>query len=373
MNFRVRNFELSAPTRPLPSNPNPLVALAGSLRALNGSDLALRGELDSLLQENDPALLAEGFFSLANRQELSGRLDIAQEIYATLTGTAGELTYQDRARERLAVLQGQGPFGARFEILSRNFARQASDPALLAGMFVGSAFFQAGRLAVLSRLATSPGASLFTRGLGARSLAWGAGFALEVPAFTLPVRGLHESMGLSQEWSPQAMLRDLASAGLTLFLLKGSAAAGTSLTRRLAAEPSTGIFSRFSAAAIPQVATFTGIYAAHGLEVRLGLRPQTDHGNAIVESLATLLQFHVGGRLLSRVSGNGFARSLEAMNRHLEAGNVRHPPGGVGLSLPSLRPAFAAAEGGVQAPLFAAEEPAAVVGAEDHQCVLVEL
>lgn len=358
MNFRVR-FSSGAPSfSPIPpSSPSrALEALAALLRR-HSNDGALHAELDGLLHENDGGLRAEGLLALAQRQEAAGRTDIAAEIYAAVAGddpaSRGDAlgrVPRRRAEERLAVLQGRGPLGARVELLGRHFAQQASDPALLAGMAVGGAVFQTLRLATLSRLAASPTASLFTRGLGARALSWGAGFALEVPAFTLATRGFNGLLGREQDWSREALGRELLSAGITLFLLKSSGAGATALTRRLAgAEGTAGVLTRFSVAALPQAAAFTGILGAHALEARLGLRPSGDVANAVVESLATLLQFHVGGRLIHRATGGSYERRLEAIGRHLESSRLLAPrPPSAPSLLPgegTLRPALAGQTG----------------------------
>lgn len=324
-------------------------ALAALLRR-HSNDAALHDEMDNLRRESDAGLQAEGLLSLGLRQETAGRADLAAEIYATVAGTDRDGPLQRRAEERLAVLQGRGPLGARIEFLGRHFAQQASDPALLAGMAVGGAVFQSLRLATLSRLAASPTASLFTRGLGARALSWGAGFAFEVPAFTLATRGFHTLLGRELDWSREALGHELLSAGITLFLLKSSGTGATSLTRRLArSEGSASALTRFSVAALPQAAAFTGILGAHALEAHLGLRPGGDAANAVVESLATLLQFHVGGRLLHRATGGSYERRLEALGRHLEASRLLtpRPPAAPGL-LPvagTLRPALAGETG----------------------------
>ena len=324
-------------------------ALAALLRR-HSNDAALHDEMDNLRRESDAGLQAEGLLSLGLRQESAGRADLAAEIYATVAGTGGDGPLRRRAEERLAVLQGRGPLGARAELLGRHFAQQASDPALLAGMAVGGAVFQSLRLATLSRLAAAPTASLFTRGLGARALSWGAGFAFEVPAFALATRGFHTLLGRELDWSREALGRELLSAGITLFLLKSSGAGATALTRRFArSEGSASALTRFSVAALPQAAAFTGVLGAHALEAHLGLRPGGDAANAVVESLATLLQFHVGGRLLHRATGGSYERRLEAIGRHLESSRLLapRPPAAPGL-LPAagtLRPALAGETG----------------------------
>lgn len=261
------------------------------------------------------------------RQELEGRIDLAGEIYAHLASDTASDSAGNRARERLALLRGQGSVGARIELLSRHFAQQASDPALLGGMLIGGAVFQSLRLATLSRLAASPTASLFTRGLGARTLSWGAAFAFEVPAFTLATRGLHEALGREQDWSWGGLGRELLSAGITLFLLKSSGSAAATLSRRIATQGTSANFlSRFSARALPQAAAFTGIFSAHALEARLGLRAPLDPANAIVESLATLLQFHVSGRMIRFASDGAYERRIAAITHQLQTEAPLPPP-----------------------------------------------
>lgn len=330
MNSRVRNLQGDGPFSVAPhlsQSPSALETLIAALPAQDPAGLARRAELESLLRESDPEMRAEGLLAVAAREEMRGEVAVASEIYATISASPGPQPCRRRAAERLAVLQGNGPVGARVEMLGRHFARQAADPAMLGAMFLGSAVFQAARIATLSRLAASPTASLFTRGLGARGLAWGTGFALEIPVFAFGARGLQELLGRELDWSAQALRRDLLSAGITLFFLKGSGAGATALTRRLTAPGvAASAVTRFSTAALPQAAAFTGILGAHALEARLGLRPATDAGNSVVESLATLLQFHVAGRLL-RGWGGGAEHRLEALNRRLEASNPTRTSG----------------------------------------------
>ncbi|MFO1464623.1 MAG: hypothetical protein U1F66_12685 [bacterium] len=327
---------MAAPS-PLSSANDALEPLQGFARAHYPDRPQLQAELSSLRRETDPQLLEEALYGFAQTQEREGRIDLAAQTY--------QLAASPRAERRLAALQGRGPLGERLELLGRNFARQASDPAMLSAMALGGLAFQTTRLAVLSRLAASPTASFLTRGLGARAFAWGAGFSLEFPTFTLAARGIHQAMGDSQDWSARALGRDLLSSGLTLFLLKGCSAGGSGLVRRIqngaAAE---GLFARFSAAAIPQAAAFTGILGSHLLEARLGLRPQTDGANALLDSLATLLQFHVGGRILRQATGGAYEARLETLSRLVsEAPSLRRlPPMDPGLAWasPELRPAL---------------------------------
>jgi len=345
VNFRVINSSGGTLSIGLAASPIPATLLATLQdfgRAL--PEATVRNEFNSLLQERDPALLAEGLSQFTRRQEAGEHPEIAAELYSILSQSepalagTGLTSMAQRSTERLQALRGGGNFGSRFEILARNFARQTSDPAMLGAMALGGAIFQTTRLAVLSRLATSPTASFLTRGVGSRALAWGAGFALEFPTFTFAARGLHEAFGTSQDWSRDAITRDLISSGLTLFLLKSSGAAGTSFVRRIEGGAAENAFLRFSQAAIPQAAAFTGIVASHWIETRLHLRPQSDAAGMLFDSLATLLQFQVGARLLQHAGFDGYERDLDSLHRSIQDSGLLGPRSGrnSGASLPGL-------------------------------------
>lgn len=342
---RVRYFQAAGSILAASSSENNhriISALLPSRSEGDASAKARRAELESLLQETDPAMLAEALLNMAGREENAGTGARASEIYAALLALPCPQPYLKRAQDRLNVLRGSGAFGAQIEMLGRQFAQQASSPAMLGAMAIGSFVFQAARYATLSRLLSSPTSSLWTRGLGARGLSWATGFALEVPSFTLGGRALQELSGSPLDWSLQTVSRDTLSSGITLFFLKGLNAAATPISRNLlAGESATSAWSRFSATALPQLATFTGILSAHTLEARLGLRPNLEAGHAVVESLATLLQFHVAGNLM-RGPLRGFEDRSESLHRILREPRLPPPSQEQALEFgEALRPAFA--------------------------------
>ncbi|MFO1462391.1 MAG: hypothetical protein U1F66_01295 [bacterium] len=324
------------------------------LRARFGSRL---DELASLSQERDPQLLAEGLMALARRsvegEDPSAGLALYQYLSRAEGALASNLNGELRARAaaEAAAWRGEGTFGRRFEIQARQFARQASDPALIAGMGLASLAASAVRLGVLSRLAASPRAGFLTRGLGASLTAGTAAWAVEVPTFWAGTRMAHLAMGSSGlGWDRATVARELASTGLMLGLLKLSGAAAGALFQRahgiapLHAEAA-GLpaLTRLSQPLYTQAASFAGLYTDHLIEERLGWRPRTDALSRGFDSLATLLQFHVGGRLAAEALGPGYAsalRQLEFRSRVTETLLTPRPNLGVGPG-PALQPALA--------------------------------
>ena len=82
-----------------------------------------------------------------------------------------------------------------------------------------------------------------------------------------------------------------------------------------------------------QASMFTGLMAAHGLEIHAGLRESRPFADLALESLSTLWQLQVAGGLSRSLLGrrySGFVRELELRTRRLEP------------RFPLYRPAFAA-------------------------------
>ncbi|MCE9624716.1 MAG: 6-phosphofructokinase [Deltaproteobacteria bacterium] len=304
-------------------------------------------ELRELARETDPRLFSEGLLSVAGRlerSESSQAIVLAANLYSFLD--QAHLPLAERGRARLAVLNGGGAWSERAEGLLRSFARQASDPAMLAGMGLASGVFTLTRTAMLSRLLAAPGSAFLTRGFGARALASAAGFALEAPTFTLATRLANEGLGRPQDWSRSAVHRDIASSYLVLGALKLTHwGAGEALGNR-ARE---GVLpARVWQGATQQLATFGGIWLGHGLEGFAGLRRPQDPALTLVDSLAMLFQFQVAGRLSAGMMGRPFAEMERGVDRY-----SRSPAGSFiqtaenSFSWPiegGLRPAFATAE-----------------------------
>lgn len=277
-------------------------------------DSAVR-EWNSLNLETNPELFGEACLGFAARQETAGRMNIAFSALAELSNLAGpppEL--RRRARERLEVLQGRGPSPARIEYLLRHFTEAATDPATLLAMGAAGAVFRATRLGFLARHASSVAGPL-TRGLLGRSVATSAAFALEAPTFTITARLGNAMLGREQDWSARALARELASSFLTLGGLKLGLSGAGFLQRTLSGRVSQGL----SFHAFTQGGALFGLLLGHGLEQYFGLRERERNRNILIESLATLLQFHVAGRLVSSSFGRlgGWERALEGRSELL--------------------------------------------------------
>jgi len=315
-------------------------------RRLGGAGLA---ELASLGREDDPELFLEGLLAFARRQEAAGRLEAAAGLYAEIVGanlrphsrredeasggfapgqgrggrTQSSLL-QVRAQEHLDALVGRGAAGPRAEFLLRRLAHEATEPSTLVAMTAAGALYRVTRLATLGRLAASPHANLFTRGLGARALSGLAGFALEAPAFTLGGRLASEALGRNPDWSGAALSRDIASSYLVLGGLRLAGWASGAAYRGLA-NPGGAIRERPLQLLFQQGGMLAGILLGHSLETRLGLRPQVAGATTLIDSLALLVQFNVAGRLTHHAFGPRVAaweRGLDAQTEALARENL---------------------------------------------------
>lgn len=285
-------------------------------------------EWRQLGRESDPALFFQGALGFADRLRDGGKLASAAELYAAIAaldaqphpGPLAEAV--SRARSRLEALQGQGAFGARFEVLAGRFVRDATDYGMIVPMIAGSVVFQSVRAASLGRLLSGSNAAWHRRGFGARLSAGLLGYAAEVPVFALSSRGLRDWGGEEVAWDGGSVAKDLAGAAITLAALKGS---GYLAQRALRGSPSlSGTVQKFQQAALPQVAMFLGLMAAHRVEADLGLRPHVDGATAVTDTLASMFSLGVGSRLGHRILGERFARFQRALNVRA-AGSVPGP------------------------------------------------
>ncbi|MCE9624488.1 MAG: hypothetical protein K8R69_03395 [Deltaproteobacteria bacterium] len=168
--------------------------------------------------------------------------------------------------------------------------------------------FRLTRGAVLARLATSPSANYLTRGFGLRASASLAGFGVETLAFTLGGKTAGGWMGQKVDWSAGALSRDWASGALTLGALKVAGALTRFGLRHWVLEENS--LERMARALAPQAAMLGGLVLGQGLEESMGWRSPSSFSNRWVDGLATLLHFHVGGRLAGAAFGSGF-RGME--------------------------------------------------------------
>ncbi|MCE9625721.1 MAG: serine/threonine protein kinase, partial [Deltaproteobacteria bacterium] len=281
-------------------------------------------ELLALSTETDAGMFFEGLTSLGIRLNQNHRSDLAMAILASVQQTLGQdfpgrpanhAALGARAGRELDAILGRGAIGARVEHLGRGLAQEASNPVMLASMGVAGFAFSTVRMGMLSRLLASSSEGFFFRGFGARALASTVGFVAEVPAFVFSGRGLNEALGVHQDWSLNAVGHELATAGITLSTLKLSGAGARSVLGRMEGNSA---FERMSRAALPQFAMLGGVMAGHRLEETVGLRRHVDGATTFVDSLSTLLQFHVSGRLLNHAMGADYARFQQELEYRSE-------------------------------------------------------
>lgn len=331
-------------------------------RSLRTAPAALRAEWNSLRREGDPELFGEGLLRLGHSLEEAGDTARAAELYAGIArarGTADLPGLRRRAEERLELLSGRGSFGARSEFLLRRLAQGAADPSAIFAMGAAGALFRVTRLATLARLSATPTAGIVTRGLGARALAGAAGFAVEAPGFTLASRLAGRALGREQDLSLGALARDTASGYLVLGGLRFAGGISGAAYSRFAA-PVGAVREGPLRTLFQQCGMFSGILLGHAFEVEAGLRPAAGAAATLADSVATLLQFYVAGRLTRAAFGprvaaweRGLDLRAEFLGRTPPSPTVPRPTSILDASIP--RPLLAGA--GRSSPLPIREAP----------------
>lgn len=272
---------------------------------------AARGAWEALSSESNPDLFFEGLISLAQGLQERHPQDAAHLYSATaelLSESRGNLkNVQDKARAHLQALSGRGDFGPRAEFLLSRLIQEATDPAALFAMGLGTQAFRWGRVWTALRLGEG--------GLAARTAANGAGFFLETAAFSLGHKAAASALGRPQDYRPQTLAHDWASNALFLGPLKamGSATrfgvAHTIGRPRVAALAQELGIHRLLVAALPQAGMFSGILIGQELQQGLGLQEAQGTPARFADALATLVQLHAGAGLFFAAFGPGFRRS----------------------------------------------------------------
>lgn len=290
--------------------------------AANDPELA---SLRSLTRESDPEILSQSILYLG-RQAAARGSERAALFFQFLESRpeGGALRVPEavlrEARLELQTLAGEGGLGRRLERSGRSFAREVMDPGMLIGMGVAGAVFSGIRLTALSRLAARP-AGFLTRGAAAQFLAGGLAFPGEVGSFWLTNRLYQQAVHPERvSWSAEAIGHELLGTTLTLGLLKLGGAASQRLFDRVhGVNPLTGSATRLTGLAgvsrplFTQLGMYGGIVGGHWAEMHFGLRPRASTDGLLADSLVTLFQFHVAGRLSQGVLGPGHARLLQEM------------------------------------------------------------
>jgi len=276
-----------------------------------------RREWLALASENDPEIFFRQVLRMERRFADQGRDDLALATADFLIGGGQEVTsawalaLRAEAQRDREALTGTGAVGPRAEVLLKRFVKEASDPTMLVGFGAASLAFKGTRFLALARLTGATEASFFTRGFGASFAASALGFCAEVPSFVLASRASREIASGPQDWRIASLGQELATAGMTLFFLKGSGF----LSQRLAGSvEGTTALARWTQQALPKAGMFGGILLGKRAEEIVGLRPVADRGNFFLDGVATYFQFLAGGALAEQVFGPRF----QALQRDLD-------------------------------------------------------
>lgn len=278
-----------------------------------------RLQLSALAKESDESLFFQGLLDIAGALEVGDRLDLAATLYSATAQLASPRTLKRDAEARLNAMIGKGPVGNRAEFLLRRFTRDASDPKVIVPMLAGTAVYSLARSAALGRLTLGARGAWYSQGLGARLVASSMGFALEVPTFALSSRALRQ-IGTDGKTPQPGLDHELASAAITLGLLKGFGFAGQKGFARLHALGESGAATRLAAwtgvtrPLISQGSMFAGLLTAHRLEESVGLRPHIDGATTLTDTFASMLSLGVGAHLGNLALGprfTGLQREME--------------------------------------------------------------
>jgi len=268
--------------------------------------------LASLGAESNPEAFAEGVLALARNRLANDAAQAGRYFQFLAARDDVPETIRHQAREEWNALVGGGSFGAQLESSTRSFAKQATDPGMLAAMTTGGLFFSAARGAALHRLLSSP-AAWWSRGVAARGIAGLAALPFEVSGFLAAERGV-----AAQRTTPasQALTgRDFLNVGMTLGFLKLGGALG-------AAVPTNSVGTR---AWLRQAGNLLGIGGAQLAGIEFGLRSRPANGALWVDALATLTQAAVGGRLSEQILGTRYAAFLADLDARSTAAPQANP------------------------------------------------
>jgi len=260
-------------------------------------------------ERNSEKLFWDGSLRLGKWLMDQDKLEGAQGIFGVLTGRSFKVPpkIREEARRDRDALMGRGAVGPRIAFLASRFIKQATAPGMILPMIAGSVVYQLTRTALLGRLALSP-AKWWTRRWGAQFFSSLVAYTAEVPSFALMNRGWRQLNG-----QPLGnFTEEFFSAGISLAVLKVGFYGGTQVFRKVHGINEWGMATRLqgltpiSQVLYPQATTFMGLLAAHGIEAKMGLRPEVDGATWVVDTLSTLASLGMGSALGYRVLGKSF-------------------------------------------------------------------
>ncbi len=283
---------------------------------------ACRLQVEALLYENDPALLAAGLLDVAQILNNSRQVELAVALLQYLEQKAPPALAR-QAQLNLNLLLGRGGFPEKFEFTLRHLVEQSLDPTLIISMGLAGASYRLVRLASLRH---------FGSGFLARIGASIAGLAAEVPVFTFSTRAGAQVLGRVPESGFGPLSEELAASTLLLGSLKLTGGLGGLLLRGAASQ---GAMARLNQAAIPAASLFVGIALGHRLQEKAGLKSPTE--NPFADDLLAFFQFQIAGHLSRGLLGKDFASWERTLDLRAEQ-RLSHAARLDGLSFATLGP-----------------------------------
>lgn len=286
--------------------------------------------LRSLSQETHPQLYFQDLLSYGEECLRQNQTQRAESVFRFLISTSGvpgdshrsqvPPEIRSRARESLELLSGGGPWGRRLEFQAQRFLDGAFSPAMIVGMALGSSAFTVSRALIAPRLLNSSLNGMWRGGLMPRLVSSSLALGPEVGVFWLSSKSIREFLNPGTEsWDWATNLQELGGLSLTLGLLKATGFAfgrGYQWASRRNPTSEAGVLARALAGndgiLWQQTGMFAGIALAHGIEIQLGWRPRQGLTSLVADSLITLTQFNVAGRV-----SQGLFPHLYAFNARL--------------------------------------------------------
>jgi hypothetical protein len=282
----------------------------------------------SISQESDPQLFAEALLNIG--KSLKKKLDEAKAglIFQMLGQDSIPIKVREEAKVEYDAMVGQGATGLRVEHLGNRFFKDAADYKTIVPMLGSTALFSVVRTAAAAKLAAS-GAGIISQGLGLKIASIFIGSAVEIPAFALSGRTLHQLAG---DQVRESVSDDLLSSGITLSLLKGFGFAGNKAFQHLHQVNELGLatrlagISKFTQPLLSQSFMFGALLTGHKAEEKAGLRAHVDNATTVTDTLASMVSMGVGGHLGHQALGSGYAKfqhELEFRSQNAES-NIEH-------------------------------------------------
>jgi hypothetical protein len=210
--------------------------------------------------------------------------------------------------ERNAVI-GTGNWAMRTEfMLGQTFEKLDWKMAgLMAGGAALGSVIRAGRLGQM----VGSRAGILTRGLGARIQAGFAGAVVEGSGFAV---ANHALMG-GPELDGVGWAKELAAGVMSLGLMRVVSFGGVSAVKSIAKMGSLPRLASLSQAVVGPASGFLGLWGAHALEVKIGLREGLADETTVINTLFTQATMGLLGQVGRAALGSGFAKFQGDMER----------------------------------------------------------